>query len=76
MSLSDVISVKDAAILLMLSNSHVLFLIRGGKLPAKNLGRDYALLRQDVEAYKATMRKYKPSSIHPFRQYKTEEKTL
>lgn len=50
---NDLVSTKEAANLLGYTVQHTRLLIREGKLDARKLGRDWLLVREKVEAYRA-----------------------
>ena len=52
----EIVSVTVAAKELGLSNNRVRELIRAGKLPAQKLGREWAIIREDLEEFKNTER--------------------
>lgn len=53
LSAMEIVGVTVAARELGLSTSRVRELIQLGKLPAQKLGREYAITREDLEAFKA-----------------------
>jgi excisionase family DNA binding protein len=52
----EVVSVTEAARELGLSNNRVRELIHSGQLPAQKLGREWAILRPDLEQFKTKER--------------------
>jgi excisionase family DNA binding protein len=48
----DLLSIKDAAAKLQISNVRVFQLIQEGSLPAQKIGRDWFIQESDVEAAK------------------------
>jgi len=55
-NIMEIVSVTAAAKELGLSNNRVRELIRAGKLPAQKLGREWAIIREDLEEFKNTER--------------------
>lgn len=64
-NLEDWITTTEAARLTGYASSSFRHFILRGKLPARKLGRDWVLLRSDVEAYKAKMDLLGPDKHNP-----------
>ncbi len=56
MAAMEIVGVTVAARELKLSTSRVRELIQLGKLPAQKIGREYAITREDLEAFKLIAR--------------------
>jgi len=56
---TEILSVNEAGQLLGITGKRVRQLIAAGELPAKLLGRQWALLRKDVERYRIKRDKQK-----------------